>query len=381
MNENTADGASVVTRIRRWFWKLFFKYLVWAILIFGCVSAYFFYAPMWSLVPYKPNQNVQAFADDWQIKGGFRAWSTAKELALLSWIAYGDKANVKKNIKGNYKLVEEIVPMYSDQKCYFFERDREDDDTEKKIIIIVFRGSDDFSDWWDNLNCSSCKHRKEGLHSGFANRYGHFEYAIRERLIKNNPDEIWITGHSLGGALAVICAEQIISGQGLNSNEDPEIAFKDKLKGVFTFAQPMVSVAGKFNDTCKDELEPLHVHFANDNDLVPRLAPTYSHSGLMIRFNGEKDVFITPSYLKEVDLGAYLENKNPDDKKSKIIEFRQGIAATYENLRKRKSLTEKFEYGLPFKDDHSIVEYVNKINGVFSLPSMKKDDGPVVAVD
>ena len=152
------------------------------------------------------------------------------------------------------------------------------------------------------------------------------------------------------------------------SDDQLKGSFASKLKGVFTFAQPMVSVKGDFNQVCKKELDAIHVHFANDNDIVPRLAPTYSHSGLMIRFKGD-DVYITPSYLKEVDLGKFQKRKSSDNP-SKLESVKNGITATFKKLKSEGKLTDSFEYGLPFKADHSIIEYVEKLQGVLDNPTL-----------
>ena len=317
--------------------------------VFICFAIFFFYYPMRELnsKPHEAKHDVPAFAD-WDIRGPFNGWSTAKELALLSWLSYYDldESNLQERCGDSYSFVTGISPTYSSQRCYLIQRQT---GTGEKVLIIVFRGSDDFSDWWDNVNCLPCQtgSKKEGLHSGFANRYGHFEYAIREEIKKFDPNQIWITGHSLGGALAVICADQIKNDSELNM-------YESKLKGVFTFAQPMV---GK--ESFK-EFRNVHVHFTNENDIVPRLAPSYKHSGLMIRFKGN-DVFLTKGYTPDDPRLAFAESgPESSDLKTSFLETLGDRKK--KGLIKEKFLKRDFDYDLPFADDHKISGYFDKID-------------------
>lgn len=80
-------------------------------------------------------------------------------------------------------------------------------------MVITFRGSVDLTNWLSNLNtattsysgCSSCN-----VHIGFYNAYKDVAPLVRnlaQRLLSQFKDaKLIITGHSLGGALAVFCA-------------------------------------------------------------------------------------------------------------------------------------------------------------------------------
>jgi hypothetical protein len=78
-------------------------------------------------------------------------------------------------------------------------------------------------------------------------------------------DGLYITGHSFGGALAVLAAAAIAV--------DPDLApVKGKLRGIYTFGQPMVGgkgFAGRFGHEVGDMLFR-HVY---KRDIVPRLPP------------------------------------------------------------------------------------------------------------
>lgn len=69
---------------------------------------------------------------------------------------------------------------------------------------ICFRGSDERRDWIANLSFLS----KDGVHRGFLGEWQKFEPQVKSWLGDHETDfdTICTTGHSLGGAIAVLCA-------------------------------------------------------------------------------------------------------------------------------------------------------------------------------
>jgi len=91
-------------------------------------------------------------------------------------------------------------------------------------------------------------------------------------------ETLYVTGHSLGGAMAVLAAARLF-GEGY---ED----FRAKVKGIYTFGQPMVGDRD-FAKACEDDFQGrLHRHVFQD-DFVPHLPPRsalkYAHSGGELR--------------------------------------------------------------------------------------------------
>ena len=93
-----------------------------------------------------------------------------------------------------------------------------------------------------------------------------------ETALRDNERPLWFTGHSLGGAMATICAGRCKLSE-IPSN--PE--------GLFTFGSPRVG-----NNRFINFVKIPHYRWVNNNDIVARVPPTwmgYSHSGRELYIN------------------------------------------------------------------------------------------------
>ncbi len=134
-----------------------------------------------------------------------------------------------KRIKNNFNNLEisnickeSLLHIYKNipsGRVYYFINDKETDtnvgitlnDIDKRICI-VFRGSESLTDWYNNLKLEqTCLEDNVMVHSGFYNQlfntnvYNSILTKL-QKLIKIYPNyEIYITGHSSGGALASLC--------------------------------------------------------------------------------------------------------------------------------------------------------------------------------
>jgi hypothetical protein len=78
-------------------------------------------------------------------------------------------------------------------------------------------------------------------------------------------EELYITGHSLGGALAALSAAMIHASGRCG-------AIKDKLRGVYTFGQPMIG-DNELTARCEKEFGNILYRHIYDRDIVPRFPP------------------------------------------------------------------------------------------------------------
>ena len=161
---------------------------------------------------------------------------------------------------------KEVVPFNasSSQACVIEHKD---------YLAAVFRGTDEIADWLDNLNVVPVSGPFGKVHKGFYNALMDVWPSMRREIRRIRSNDVprrplWITGHSLGGALATIAASLLV--------EDDEPFF-----GVYTFGSPRCGDKD-FARVYKVEAGARTYRFQNNNDIVSRVparAMGYRHVG------------------------------------------------------------------------------------------------------
>ncbi len=157
-----------------------------------------------------------------------------------------------------------------------------------RVGVLAFRGTEPTSlmNWLTDADTSKYVFGTQGghVHSGF---FANVEAVwadivdLVEPAIRGGMQELYITGHSLGGAMAVVAAARIFDGDG----NDPYAAWRTALRGVYTFGQPIVGDAG-FKARFEPRFGRLLYRHVYDHDVVPCLPPT-SVDATFVHF-GEK---------------------------------------------------------------------------------------------
>jgi len=141
-------------------------------------------------------------------------------------------------------------------------------------ILVAFRGTQPNRpmDWFADFRatCDPWDHTNAGkVHSGFYSALRKVwgvtlanGEILPRRLVNRGSKTVWITGHSLGGALAELCAAQAL------------FVSKIPVQGVYTFGQPRVGTKD-FADAVNAKLGSGIFRFVNDRDIVPRV-PLFS---------------------------------------------------------------------------------------------------------
>ena len=138
-------------------------------------------------------------------------------LARLHSPAADDKdKNKNKKLKavlaaGGFKLAGDkvIFDKATDTQCIVVVRP-DNEDTGLGMAVVCFRGTESFRDWLTNANAglASLKNARgevQGrIHKGFLEGYESVKEDIENRLKDHHDLPLYITGHSLGGALAVV---------------------------------------------------------------------------------------------------------------------------------------------------------------------------------
>jgi triacylglycerol lipase len=139
------------------------------------------------------------------------------------------------------------------------------------ITIAAFAGTDPaaISNWITNLNVGN---RTRDIHRGFEDALGAVWDDVASALRPNSPP-LFITGHSLGGALAVVAAQRL------------QREHKLEPAAVYTFGAPRVgsqAFADGYNSCGLGERTYRLIHGL---DIVPTLPPSrlgFRHAGRMI---------------------------------------------------------------------------------------------------
>jgi Lipase (class 3) len=166
---------------------------------------------------------------------------------------------------------------------------------ERRIGMVCFRGTEfggpELTDAFTDANAVLVPNRgiaaggtrpghvHKGFHRSALYIWDYLKRAIDSAFYENGEltlDSLYVTGHSLGAAIAVIFAENIY-------NEPSLAALKSKLRGVYTYGQPRAgdeAYAKAAIETGFDKLVFRHVYGA---DWVPALPPAstgaYEHFG------------------------------------------------------------------------------------------------------
>lgn len=164
-----------------------------------------------------------------------------------------------------------------------------------EVDVIAFRGTANFRDAITDSECF----REDHIHSGFKAAFDSTAVALLEALCNRKEDKPLIfTGHSLGGALAVLAGWFFWEHY-------PQLQ-------VYTFGQPRVSDAC-FARSCHERFGERHFRFVNEEDIVPRIPGYlmgYRHSGQEVFFPSLGGMrFGAPLWMKLISdiYGTYLD--------------------------------------------------------------------------
>lgn len=149
------------------------------------------------------------------------------------------------------------------------------------MIIAAFRGTEPSKiyDWLSDANTPVFPGpaRKGLVHLGFNQALASIYSEVRDEVIevRTNDQTLWFTGHSLGGALAMLAAARMYF-------EDPKLL----ADGVYTFGQPRTCdhlLASAYNTAFKSRV----FRFVNNNDIVPQAPPepVFHHVNTMMYFD------------------------------------------------------------------------------------------------
>lgn len=248
----------------------------------------------------------------------------AHALALCSQLAYQKSDIIQQKLKEQGFRSEFITSGSKDSP--------KDIDTQLFIghsgtaIVIAFRGTENIRDWMTDAKIHYVNVPHHGkVHHGFNDALDSVWPEVIKTLERVHvyAQSLWITGHSLGGALAALAAAR------LSLDEHKPI------NGIYTFGQPRVGDR-QFSREIDNELKPRYFRFVNNNDIVTRIPTrlgTYNHAGSVRFFDSAGTLHDDMSYWY-----AFLESikGSLEDKLDLIPAFAENhfIARYIENIKK-----------------------------------------------
>ncbi|HEY9879611.1 MAG TPA: lipase family protein, partial [Leptolyngbyaceae cyanobacterium] len=180
---------------------------------------------------------------------------------MKNWVKEGqaDKAH---DIRESFRYLDMLI---TDTQAFIFRQGKD--------IILVFRGSQQLNDWRTNFKIRLKQFTlmadqksvppKGMVHRGFLDAWQSVEKMVVYYLKKWRTPEtrLWVTGHSLGGALAAMATISLES-QGF------------EVSGLYTFGQPRIAdwtLVNYMNGKMRDRI----YRYANNNDVVPLIPPPF----------------------------------------------------------------------------------------------------------
>lgn len=160
----------------------------------------------------------------------------------------------------------------------------------QKDIVIACRGTeaDEWNDLKADINAAQALAETVGkVHRGFKKEVDDL-WPILEKKLKTNTKNLWFTGHSLGGAMATICAGRCL----LSKIDSSPIQIQ-------TFGSPRVGNKRYINHAQVD-----YIRWVNNNDIVTRSPPVwmgYRHTGKEIYLDSEGKIKVLTKIQRNQD--------------------------------------------------------------------------------
>lgn len=155
-----------------------------------------------------------------------------------------------------------------------------------EFTFVAFRGSSSLKDWITDCEIFRAPYAEGEVHRGFLRAITSVRVKVALALLGRNKPVV-VTGHSLGGALAMLFADWM-------TREGRHI------DAVYTFGQPRVG-NGKFAAAYDGRLREATFRFINAQDAVPRLPgwlAGYRHAGTRMFFTFDGELLVSPSLAR-----------------------------------------------------------------------------------
>lgn len=162
-------------------------------------------------------------------------------------------------------------------------------------IIVACRGTE-VKEWKDiqadlTIDLVPSRSGVGQVHRGFRNYVDSIWEPVKNHVLDNTSKTVWITGHSLGAAMATLMARRFVLDNLVN------------VEAVFTYGSPRVgdrTYINQFNTKIKNH------RWVNDGDIVTKVpfSPWYFHCGTMHHIDSKGKV--TVNFDRKISWGRIL---------------------------------------------------------------------------
>lgn len=282
-------------------------------------------------------------------RDGF-SWTSALAMATASQLAYHVEPTVRPM----------VIDRWGCDSCDLFSTE----DTDGFVAggadaaFVAFRGTSSTPDWLRNLDLAGVNRPYGRIHGGFFKAFDIVQAEVRRSLDRMNAagKKIWLTGHSLGGALATVAAA--------------ELADSYTIAGIYTYGMPRVGNRA-FQEFFATRYAGKLYRFVNNRDIVPRVPPTYRHVGQLFFFDGQgryaADVTESigladgpePEPLTEEEFEQLQADLTRNQGQTESLPPTNGMRG--DTVAEQPVLDESLEGIFPSVSDHAIARYISLI--------------------
>lgn len=235
----------------------------------------------------------------WTLVPRKSGWDRDNALALANCalLAYCDQAEIERQLR--QREFAAVIPCNSDSgpidtQAYVAAR--------SDAVVVAFRGTEptNLQDFATDFDAAQVPFEARPdfpswgrIHEGWADGVK----AVRNKIVaalstfEDGARALWITGHSLGGALAMVAAAMLVN--------EP----KYRIAGVYTFGQPRVGDP-TFRSRYDELLGRITFRCVNDQDLVPHVPPR--------ELSQSEQVLIDPSASRIAKAAEALVHGHPE---------------------------------------------------------------------
>ncbi len=290
---------------------------------------------------FKPGEATKYFTlsnpEPIQINSGDFNLSNAWWLAELSRLIYNDNfLNNKKITLGSFK--HELLGFIENKKTstrvglFIINQDC-------PCLVIVFQGTDEIEDWNVNIHAYQMPFGNAGkVHNGFKKAYLSIQVELMD-LVSNNALPIFVTGHSLGAALATLASSELADNQYFDS--------------CYTFGSPRTGDPEFINSfSCENIYRVINKCDVVTTVPIDFATIKYNHVGSAYLIN-DKGVLLKK--LSEQDVYSYQKNKIESLKKYAVTKiFNNDLKSIKDDLP-------------PFLANHAPFNYVAALQNLINI--------------